>query len=842
MECATQSRAIDLSSLDYTADDGEIVVQSGSVLLMSDTLPQSIACLSTELRVPGLEDHAPTPHKLPSPRSTLNLLLPISLHTQSSMRSLTTSSLHIFSGSPQRSSSARYTIHDSTPSSFQLHSETNKIVFGGSVPTFAWKTTLSTPDRDSNLNLPIIVSLLSEQHEVALRVSRSSLMSSDRMKPRSGDWAALHDSPVNSCAAFYIRVFIEQHLKSFLNAVKYNSHALRISDKFNIENSYHFISTGTKHSKCKDAQQRSANYTKYSQAGLQYSTKVLGIHPTEIRTSISPSSAEELNTSSALANYAEASVNTKSLDFNIINESMYLISTRGLHLKKNWQETVSSKWGRYAITKVNDNKLCPKRVVLRADPKYRNGRHKRGHKGNGHGNHGQIFVAMQILLRSFLLAASEPEKPPSVHPTEIRTSISPSSAVELNPTSVLANYATEAELASKKVKTSHQLHEPPAPNIRRQRHIFDEDDESGDLLANEEHSSLVSHYLIDIAINQDIHRHKMEGGNISLKIEPDEELENNLLQQVKLEVKTENNLQGKSEVFLKEEVLSYQTPEFEFVSVSPNHPPIKVEFTVRRLQFPEKITAASSSIFFTMLQQSLRGVFLEEPALGWLKYPNKSGYIQVRSFNNDCFKHEKTEGYSIDYKDSKKYRCKQDTNPIISGSTEVRSFNNDCPKQEHKEEYSNNKGTQLRSTCKEVVCSNVALKGDYCKKHGGLKKQSNMKSLPTVDIGFAASSALKGIKGIKILQFRGDFQTFLVDLCNKLLHNNAAVEKSFSVNKECLVENLHKDSLIGQRVAYNAVTAAGGFLNMTLSKKMIHAVRNASGIRKEVLKKKKETK
>nr|CAD7453728.1 unnamed protein product [Timema tahoe] len=32
----------------------------------------------------------------------------------------------------------------------------------------------------------------------------------------------------------------------------------------------------------------------------------------------------------------------------------------------------------------------------------------------------------------------------AVHPTEIRTSISPSSAVELNTTSALANYATEA--------------------------------------------------------------------------------------------------------------------------------------------------------------------------------------------------------------------------------------------------------------------------------------------------------------------------------------------------------------------------------------------------------------
>nr|CAD7569311.1 unnamed protein product [Timema californicum] len=37
-------------------------------------------------------------------------------------------------------------------------------------------------------------------------------------------------------------------------------------------------------------------------------------------------------------------------------------------------------------------------------------------------------------------------KPPPVHPTEIRTSISPSSAVEINTTGALANYATEAGL------------------------------------------------------------------------------------------------------------------------------------------------------------------------------------------------------------------------------------------------------------------------------------------------------------------------------------------------------------------------------------------------------------
>nr|CAD7416576.1 unnamed protein product [Timema poppensis] len=44
------------------------------------------------------------------------------------------------------------------------------------------------------------------------------------------------------------------------------------------------------------------------------------------------------------------------------------------------------------------------------------------------------------------LFGGEGGKPPPVHPTEIRTSISPSSAVGLNTTRALANYATEAGL------------------------------------------------------------------------------------------------------------------------------------------------------------------------------------------------------------------------------------------------------------------------------------------------------------------------------------------------------------------------------------------------------------
>nr|CAD7589685.1 unnamed protein product [Timema genevievae] len=48
------------------------------------------------------------------------------------------------------------------------------------------------------------------------------------------------------------------------------------------------------------------------------------------------------------------------------------------------------------------------------------------------------------------------EKPPPVHPTEIRTSISPSSVVELNTTSALANYATEAARHTSTIKSKTQ--------------------------------------------------------------------------------------------------------------------------------------------------------------------------------------------------------------------------------------------------------------------------------------------------------------------------------------------------------------------------------------------------
>nr|CAD7575868.1 unnamed protein product [Timema californicum] len=55
------------------------------------------------------------------------------------------------------------------------------------------------------------------------------------------------------------------------------------------------------------------------------------------------------------------------------------------------------------------------------------------------------IASIEDRRHSWTKCGNSKEKPPPVHPTEIRTSISPSSAVELNTTSALANNTTEAE-------------------------------------------------------------------------------------------------------------------------------------------------------------------------------------------------------------------------------------------------------------------------------------------------------------------------------------------------------------------------------------------------------------
>lgn len=75
-----------------------------------------------------------------------------------------------------------------------------------------------------------------------------------------------------------------------------------------------------------------------------------------------------------------------------------------------------------------------------------------------------------------------------------------------------------------------------------------------------------------------------------------------------------------------------------------------------------------------------------------------------------------------------------------------------------------------------------------------------------------------------------------------IFHGNAAVERSFSFNKEFLVENLHEDSLIAQRHVYDAVLAHGGVDKVDITKAMILQVRSAGTSRNECLKKKQDEK
>nr|CAD7401060.1 unnamed protein product [Timema cristinae] len=73
--------------------------------------------------------------------------------------------------------------------------------------------------------------------------------------------------------------------------------------------------------------------------------------------------------------------------------------------------------------------------------------------------------------------SGKPFRNPPVHPTEIRTSISPSSSVGLNTTSALANYATEAGMGCEITTCSFvtaplTTHSQPVPDRRKELFLF----------------------------------------------------------------------------------------------------------------------------------------------------------------------------------------------------------------------------------------------------------------------------------------------------------------------------------------------------------------------------------
>ena len=72
-----------------------------------------------------------------------------------------------------------------------------------------------------------------------------------------------------------------------------------------------------------------------------------------------------------------------------------------------------------------------------------------------------------------------------------------------------------------------------------------------------------------------------------------------------------------------------------------------------------------------------------------------------------------------------------------------------------------------------------------------------------------------------------------------LSHGNANIERGFSVNAECLVENMLEETLVGHRVIYDSVSALGGIAKVPITKKLILEARNAHSRYQEALKKKK---
>nr|CAD7201117.1 unnamed protein product [Timema douglasi] len=157
------------------------------------------------------------------------------------------------------------------------------------------------------------------------------------------------------------------------------------------------------------------------------------LQPTEIRTSISPSSAVELNTTSALANYATEAESTDSVNYHLDNGSdvrlsrqspndafgVWVVKLAAPQPQSDGEHITASYYpfGLYALRTNYANGLgIGKDELEEVNPNLRGGR-----------------------------VENHLEKTTPVHPTEIRTSISPSSAVELNTTSALANYATEAD-------------------------------------------------------------------------------------------------------------------------------------------------------------------------------------------------------------------------------------------------------------------------------------------------------------------------------------------------------------------------------------------------------------
>lgn len=74
-----------------------------------------------------------------------------------------------------------------------------------------------------------------------------------------------------------------------------------------------------------------------------------------------------------------------------------------------------------------------------------------------------------------------------------------------------------------------------------------------------------------------------------------------------------------------------------------------------------------------------------------------------------------------------------------------------------------------------------------------------------------------------------DFKDFmhLVKMICCISHGNANIERGFSINAECLFENMREESVIARRQVYDAVLYEGGIDNLQISKDLLLSARNA---------------
>lgn len=73
-----------------------------------------------------------------------------------------------------------------------------------------------------------------------------------------------------------------------------------------------------------------------------------------------------------------------------------------------------------------------------------------------------------------------------------------------------------------------------------------------------------------------------------------------------------------------------------------------------------------------------------------------------------------------------------------------------------------------------------------------------------------------------------------------LAHGNANVERGFSVNKDCLEQNVSEETIVARRMIYDSVLSKGGINNIEITKQMVLSVKNTRSLYGEALEQKKK--